>query len=53
MAGTAVMAQEEVHVLNWQGYGTDEAWAVELFEQQTGYTVKTVAVGTGAALKMA
>ncbi len=25
---------------------------VPLFEQQTGYTVKTVAVGTGAALKM-
>jgi tungstate transport system substrate-binding protein len=26
---------------------------VPMFEQQTGYTVKTVAVGTGAALKMA
>lgn len=26
---------------------------VPLFEQQTGYTVQTVAVGTGAALKMA
>jgi len=25
---------------------------IPLFEQQTGYTVKTVAVGTGAALKM-
>jgi len=25
---------------------------VPLFEQQTGYTVKTVAVGTGEALKM-
>lgn len=23
----------ELRVLNWQGYGTDEAWAVEAFEQ--------------------
>ena len=38
LASAAVMA-EEVRVLNWQGYGTDEAWALELFEQQTGYTV--------------
>ena len=26
-------ADGELHVLNWQGYGTDEPWAVELFEQ--------------------
>ena len=32
-------ADGELHVLNWQGYGTDEAWAVELFEQQTGVKV--------------
>ena len=38
LAGTAAMA-DEVRVLNWQGYGTDETWAVELFEEMTGYTV--------------
>ncbi len=36
-AGAAGAA--EVKVLNWQGYGTDEAWALELFEAKTGYTV--------------
>ena len=29
----------EVRVLNWQGYGTDEPWALEAFEAQTGYKV--------------
>lgn len=29
----------EVRVLNWQGYGTDEPWALELFEARTGITV--------------
>jgi spermidine/putrescine transport system substrate-binding protein len=29
----------ELHVLNWQGYGTDEAWAVEIFTQRTGVKV--------------
>ena len=23
-------------MLNWQGYGTDEAWALELFSERTG-----------------
>lgn len=32
-------AAEELHVLNWQGYGTDEPWAIEAFEQQTGVKV--------------
>jgi spermidine/putrescine transport system substrate-binding protein len=32
-------ADGELHVLNWQGYGTDEPWAIELFEQQTGVKV--------------
>ncbi len=36
-AGQAVA--EEVRVLNWQGYGTDEAWGVEAFEAATGHTV--------------
>ncbi|MBX6324130.1 MAG: extracellular solute-binding protein [Rhodospirillaceae bacterium] len=29
----------ELHVLNWQGYGTDEPWAIELFTQRTGVKV--------------
>jgi spermidine/putrescine transport system substrate-binding protein len=29
----------DVHVLNWKGYGTDEAWAVEAFEKATGNKV--------------
>lgn len=29
----------EVHVLNWKGYGTDEAWADEAFEKATGNKV--------------
>lgn len=28
-----------VTVLNWQGYGTDEAWAVEAFTKRTGVEV--------------
>jgi spermidine/putrescine transport system substrate-binding protein len=33
-------AQSEITVLNWQGYGTDEAWALEKFKAATGITVK-------------
>lgn len=33
------LAAGEVHVLNWQGYGTDEPWAVKMFEEQTGLKV--------------
>ena len=29
----------DLRVLNWQGYGTDEAWAVEIFEQRNGAKV--------------
>lgn len=29
----------ELHVLNWQGYGTDEAWALKAFEEKTGIKV--------------
>ena len=32
-------AADEIRVLNWQGYGTDEAFAVEAFEQKTGVRV--------------
>jgi spermidine/putrescine transport system substrate-binding protein len=30
---------DEVHVLNWKGYGTDEPWAVAAFEKATGNKV--------------
>ena len=30
---------DEIRVLNWNGYGTDEAWAVEEFTKATGHTV--------------
>ena len=35
----AARAAGELHVLNWQGYGTDEAWAVKLFEERHGVKV--------------
>ena len=34
-----VAQADEIRVLNWQGYGTDEAWAVEAFTAATGTTV--------------
>jgi spermidine/putrescine transport system substrate-binding protein len=37
VAGAAQAA--ELRVLNWQGYGTDEPWAVEAFEQRHGAEV--------------
>ena len=39
LATTGAAAAKDLHVLNWQGYGTDEAWAVKLFEQRTGCKV--------------
>lgn len=33
------MAAGEVKVLNWQGYGTDEKWALEIFKKATGLDV--------------
>jgi spermidine/putrescine transport system substrate-binding protein len=38
LAGTVASAAE-LKVLNWQGYGTDEKWALEMFEQKTGVKV--------------
>ena len=32
-------ASTEVKVLNWQGYGTDEAWALEAFKKATGLDI--------------
>jgi len=34
-AGSPAFADGELHVLNWQGYGTDEAWALKMFEDRT------------------
>ncbi|MEM7022867.1 MAG: extracellular solute-binding protein [Pseudomonadota bacterium] len=36
-SGSAVA--EQIRVLNWQGYGTDEAWALEAFQGETGIEV--------------
>lgn len=35
--GTA--QSDEIRVLNWKSYGTDEAWAVKAFTEKTGHTV--------------
>lgn len=34
-----VAGAAEIQVLNWKGYGTDEPWALEAFEEATGHTV--------------
>ncbi len=40
LAGCSAYASAaEIRVLNWQGYGTDEAFAVETFQKKTGNTV--------------
>jgi spermidine/putrescine transport system substrate-binding protein len=40
LAFSAVNAQTpELRVLNWQGYGSDEPWAVEQFEEKFGVRV--------------
>jgi spermidine/putrescine transport system substrate-binding protein len=39
LASSSDSAAADLHVLNWQGYGTDEAWAIKLFEQRTGCKV--------------
>src|SRR5438552_15167640 len=38
-AGSPAAADGELHVLNWQGYGTDEPWALKMFEERTGLKV--------------
>ncbi|MGI9334085.1 MAG: ABC transporter substrate-binding protein [Gammaproteobacteria bacterium] len=39
LSGATTLAAGELNVLNWQGYGTDEAWALEMFEKRTGVKV--------------
>ncbi len=36
---TGAATAAEIKVLNWQGYGTDEKWAIEAFEKKTGIKV--------------
>ena len=38
-AATLPASTEELHVLNWKGWGTDEPWAVAEFEKTTGAKV--------------
>jgi spermidine/putrescine transport system substrate-binding protein len=38
--GNRVSAQTtELHILNWQGYGSDEPWAIAQFEEEYGVTI--------------
>jgi spermidine/putrescine transport system substrate-binding protein len=39
LTGRIANAAGEIKVLNWQGYGTDEKWALEMFEKKTGIKV--------------
>ena len=39
LTGRLAHAAGEIKVLNWQGYGTDEKWALEMFEKKTGIKV--------------
>jgi len=38
-AARIARAEGKITVLNWQGYGTDEKWAVEAFKSKTGIDV--------------
>jgi len=38
-AASSPGAAETIRVLNWQGYGTDEPWALEAFKESTGIEV--------------
>src|SRR5436853_1836612 len=39
LTGRIAHAAGEIKVLNCQGYGTDEKWALEMFEKKTGLKV--------------
>ncbi|MCX7645803.1 MAG: extracellular solute-binding protein [Rhodobacteraceae bacterium] len=39
LSGRRAAAAGQVTVLNWAGYGTDEAWAIEAFREATGFEV--------------
>ena len=35
-----IVFSEEIRVLNWQGYGTDEKWSIDIFSSETGISGK-------------
>ncbi|MGI9372622.1 MAG: ABC transporter substrate-binding protein [Hyphomicrobiales bacterium] len=37
--GALAAQADEIRVLNWKGYGTDEDWALKAFTEKTGHTV--------------
>lgn len=39
VASASLAAAAEIRVLNWQGYGTDEAFAIDAFQAKTGNKV--------------
>jgi len=39
VAQASSVLADEIRVLNWKGYGTDEPWALELFKKETGHSV--------------
>lgn len=39
LTSAAAVQADDLHVLNWKGYGADEPWAVEAFEKATGHKV--------------
>ncbi len=39
LAAPALAQTRELHVLNWQGYGSDEPWAIEQFEEMYDVTI--------------
>ena len=39
MSLSSTIQAGDLRVLNWQGYGTDEGWAVDIFEQRNGAKV--------------
>jgi spermidine/putrescine transport system substrate-binding protein len=39
LMASAPSSAAEIRILNWQGYGTDETWALEMFKEKTGISV--------------
>lgn len=39
LAPRPAAAASQITVLNWQGYGTDEKWALQIFREKTGISV--------------
>jgi spermidine/putrescine transport system substrate-binding protein len=40
LGASSAKAATTITVLNWQGYGTDEPWALKIFQEKTGIEVK-------------